>query len=212
MLYDGRIFVFSFEGAASGKIVELTPDGHEAHLVFPECDSTIQQIAFASGRLFLCCLRNGGSSIESWPLDGGDSCSLGISGGGTSQLLPQLGSSESSVFYTHQTYTQRPAIYEYTIQCKTSHLWSQPEPSVDSNGFQVQSLSSTATDGRKIPMTLIRNSRAANLRPQPAITTSYAACHPASSSNCRRIAKSISFAPNPLRKLRGASPIAPVTF
>jgi len=173
ILYDGRIFVLSFEEAPNGKVVELTPDGHEAHLVVPECDSMIQQIAFASRRLLVGYVRNGGSSIESWTLESGDSCSLGIPGGGTVQLLPQLGSSEGSVFYTHQTYSQRPAIYEYAIRRGRSHLWSQTEAAAESKNFQVQSLSFTAEDGTKIPVTLIGSSTAASFRPRPAIMTSY---------------------------------------
>jgi prolyl oligopeptidase len=173
MLYGGRIFVLSFEAAPNGKIIEVTPDGREARIVVPECESMIQQIVVASGRLFIGYLRNGHSSIEDWTMEGDHSSSMGFPGDGTIQLLPQLGSSERSVFYTHQSFTQPPAIYEYITGSGKSHLWSRPGPSFDPKGFQVQSHSFTAEDRTEIPITLIGRRAAQSLRPQPAIMTSY---------------------------------------
>ena len=173
MLHGGRIFVLSFEGAPNGKVIEVTPDGCEARIVVPECESMIQQIVFASGRLIIGYLRGGHSSIEDWAMEGDHFSSMGIPGEGTILLLPQLGSPERSVFYTHQSFTQPPAIYEYTTESGTSRLWSRPGHSFDPKGFRVQSHSSTAEDGTEIPITLIGRSAAQSFRPQPAIMTSY---------------------------------------
>jgi len=173
MLHSGRIFVLSFEGAPNGKVIELIPDRGEARIVVPECKSMIQQIVIASGRLFIGYLRKGHLSIEDWTMKGDHSSSMGLPGDGTIQLLPRLGSSERSVFYTHQSFTQPPPIYEYTTGSGKSHLWSRPGPSFDPNGFQVQSHTFTAEDGTEIPITLIGQSAAQSLRPQPAIMTSY---------------------------------------
>jgi prolyl oligopeptidase len=173
MLHRGRIFVLSFEGASNGKVIEVTLDGHEASVVVPECESMIQQIVIASGRLFIGYLRNGHSSIKSWTLKGEDCSSIEIAGEGTIQLLPQLGSSKCSVFYTHQSFTQPPSIHEYATETGKTHLWSRSKDALDSGGFQVQSFSFIAKDGTEIPITLIGREAEPRLRPQPAIMTSY---------------------------------------
>jgi prolyl oligopeptidase len=173
ILYRGRIFVLSYESALSGKVIELNADGLEMHTIVPEAEAPIRQVMIAGDRFVISRLRNGRSSIGTWTLAGDDEGEIDIPGDGTAEVLPQLGPPGASFFFTCQSFTSPPAIYEHATGTRRSTLWSRPTLSFEPADHQVRRLTLLSNDAVEIPITLVRRSAEDNVRPQPVIMTSY---------------------------------------
>jgi prolyl oligopeptidase len=173
MLHRGRIFVLTFNGATNGKIIELAEDGRELRTVVTEGSTPPYQAVAVGDRFFVNYLESGCSSIRCWTLEGEDAGGIDIPTDGAMQILPQLSSPENGFFYTHESFSQPPQIYEYALSTGQFTLWNRRGPSLVSGSIDVKSLSVQSKDGTVIPVTLVR-SQSVEVSPEtPVIMTGY---------------------------------------
>jgi len=173
ILHRGRIFVLSYEGAPNAKIIELTLNGHEMRTVVPEGETMPRQVAIVGGRFFASYLQNGCTSVQRWTLEGEDEGKIDIPPNGTIQMLPQQGSSEGSLFYTHESFSLPPSIYEFVTASGRSHIWRRREPSMEPNRYLTRACSFPGRDGTVIPVTLVARNRERQSGECSVIMTSY---------------------------------------
>jgi prolyl oligopeptidase len=175
ILHRGRVFVFCCEGAVNGKIVEVSLDGMELQTVVPEQDVAHAQIVIEGERIYASYFKHGRSSIRSWTLAGEDRGEIAISAEGTCALLPRHGNHEIGLFHIHESFAERPSIFEHRPESGRSCLWNGHLPSQEAQGLgcQMSSLSFVARDGMEIPITLVARTRSNGSTIRPAIMTSY---------------------------------------
>jgi prolyl oligopeptidase len=173
ILHCGRVFVLSYEGAPNGQIIELGPDGRELHTVIHQSEAPLKQIVIAGGRFFVTYIRNDRPSTQSWTLEGEDSGEIHIPTDGTIQLLPQLSSPGSSMFYAHESFTQPLQLFEYRTGIEKSSPLFHHAPPRASESVEVRKLSFAGKDGTAIPITIVGRNEAEQASTQPAIMTSY---------------------------------------
>jgi len=173
VLYRGRIFVLSFEGAPNGRIIEVSANGHELRTVVPEDETPLRQVAVAGGRFFASYLRNGYPSVCRWTLEGEAEGEIDIPANGTIHILPQLGSSQESLFYAHESFAEQPSIHEWMPESGKSHVWHSRASSRELDCFLVRDHSFPRQDGTAIPVTLVGRRREAQSGGRPAIMTGY---------------------------------------
>jgi prolyl oligopeptidase len=171
--YEGKIFALSYENAPNGRLVELALDGQEIRTVVPEGHGPARQIVIAGQRFFVNYFIRGCPSIRSWSLDGREAERGDFPTDGTIQLLPQFASNEDSLFYSHESFSQPPLIYQYTTGIERSSLLSRHEASPKPAVYQVRELSFRGKDGTDIPITIVVCGGTKHSSKLPVIMTGY---------------------------------------
>lgn len=173
ILKGGEIFVLSYDDAPNGKLIELAEDGREIRTLVPEQDATIQQLAFTGDNIFIRHIHLSIPCVRRWSLSGKDLGELDIPIDGTIQLLPNQNYMESSIFYTYESFTQPPTIFEYLLGTGKSRLWYQHNLPIPCTSCSVRRVSFSSKDGTQIPMMLVSRRKSASGSEAPVIMTSY---------------------------------------
>jgi prolyl oligopeptidase len=171
--YEGRIFALSYENAPNGRLIELTLDGREIRTVVPEGDGPPRQIVIAGDSFFVNYSVRDCPSIRRWSLDGKEAGRGDFPTDGTIQLLPQFASNGESLFYSHESFSQPPLIYQYTTGIEKSSTLSRHVPSPKPAVYQVKELSFRGKDGTEIPITIVARSGTEHSSQLPVIMTGY---------------------------------------
>jgi prolyl oligopeptidase len=172
MLKHGKIFALSFEGAPNGKLVELNDDGREIQTVISEQDEALMQVVFAGGQIFTNHLKHTIPSIQRWTLAGKNLEKLSIPLDGTIHLLSNQAETESSLFYTYESFLQRPTIFEYKPDATQVQCWHDGSKIGPGSHF-VQHASFRSKDGTRVPMKLVGLGTRNRGADTPVIMTSY---------------------------------------
>ncbi|WP_169746995.1 prolyl oligopeptidase family serine peptidase [Edaphobacter aggregans] len=172
-LKHGHIFALSFDGAPNGKLVELNDNGCEIRTIIPEQEAAIRQLVFAGNRIFTSHLRYLISSIRRWTLLGENQGSIDIPLDGTIQLFPNQSETETGLFYSYESFTQPPAVFEYLPEVGKSRLYHQRHSAVMHSPCSVERVSFSSKDGTRIPMTLVALEKCNRSVDTPVILTSY---------------------------------------
>jgi len=114
-LKQGRLFAISYEGAPGGKLVELDLAGTEIRTVVAEQAGIIRELIMLGDKIFINYLDQLEHSVHCWNLAGKDMGRIPIPPNGTVQLLAHHGDDGNSVFYTFESFTQPPILFEYGI-------------------------------------------------------------------------------------------------
>jgi prolyl oligopeptidase len=172
ILKDGRLFAISYENAPNGKLVELNHDGQEMRVIVPDQGTTIRQLVLSGGDVYISSLDGLYSVVRSWSLDGNQLLGMELPGDGTIRLLPDLGDG-SSLFLSHESFTQPQTIFEYVPAAHALSVWSQRtlHPSIKS--ATVRHVSYSSIDGMEIPITLVGPMDFGMGTSGPAVMTSY---------------------------------------
>jgi prolyl oligopeptidase len=173
ILYNGRIFVFSYDEAANGMIVEVTSDGVMIRTVVPEIEMPPRQIAIAGGRFFASYFKDGQFQIRSWTLEGETAAEIDLPSGGTIQMLTQPRSTGDSVFLSFESFSCPRSTYEHRTAISRTFMFHMRRLSTEPDGYKVRELSCSGKDGTEIPITLVARAGVDHSRIQPVIMTSY---------------------------------------
>jgi len=107
----GHLYFRTDAGAPFGRIVrfDLNAAAPDPQVVIAESCDTIVDAAVAHGRLLISSLRNAGSRLTSWSLDGGDARDIALPGIGS---ITGLGArwTDARSFATFTSFTMPPAI------------------------------------------------------------------------------------------------------
>jgi prolyl oligopeptidase len=115
ILKQGRLFAIRYEGAPGGKLVELDLAGTEIRTVVAEQAGIIRELIMLGDKIFINYLDQLEHSVHCWNLAGKDMGRIPIPPNGTVQLLAHHGDDGNSVFYTFESFTQPPILFEYGI-------------------------------------------------------------------------------------------------
>ena len=173
ILNNGRIFALSYCNAPNGKLVGLNTEGSEVRTVVDEQEAAIRQIVIAGERVFASYLYQLAPSIRCWTLSGRDEGHLAIPLDGTIQLLVNRSGAESGVFYTHESFSEPLAIFEYLPAARRTKLWSRRSLPAGSPPCNVRKVLVPSKDGTEIPMMLVARRRLVEGRENPVIMTGY---------------------------------------
>jgi len=173
ILKGGRLFAISHENAENGKLVELNEDGEEVRTIIHEQKSMFRQLLMAEEKVFALFQNGLESSIRSWNQEGDELSGIDLPSDGTLGLLPELGDG-SSIFLSYQSFTQPPAIFEYTPSSCLLAAWNQ-RPSCEAlKAAKPRRATYPSVDGTNIPITLVGHHLPSDEKaPVPVIMTSY---------------------------------------
>jgi prolyl oligopeptidase len=173
LLKFGRILTLNFDGAPHGEVIELTVSGCKIRTIVPEQKVMIRQLVVINDRLFAQHLENGKPSIRYWSLSGDAEGGIDLPADGTVQMLSAECNTESSIFYTYESFDQPLTTFEYRPATHTSQLWTQrtlPEARVHCD---VRRVSFPSKDGTQIPMTLASRQESSRAKEATVIMTGY---------------------------------------
>jgi prolyl oligopeptidase len=172
-LHRGRIFVFTEDRAPNGILIELSDDGTEIGVIVPESESRIEQFVLSGEAIYVRYLRERKSVIRGWNLEGTCIGDLPLPCQGTIQILSGIKNSPGSLFYTYESFTEPPCIYEYQPCGRNSVRFGQAAPSVDARSYRVDEEWYTSYDGTRIPIFLVRNRELDPETSSPVVMTGY---------------------------------------
>jgi prolyl oligopeptidase len=173
ILSHGRIFAISYDAAPNGKLVELNDDGCEVRVIIPERSTTIRQLVIAPDRFYASYYANSVSAIQVWNLSGEWLSDIDVPTDGTIQILPIQSQSESGFFYSYESFTRPPAIFEYRPETNEHKLWHRRSfPTIHDN-YRIEKASFHSKDGTDIPLTLVVRKSTDLSRQNPVIMTGY---------------------------------------
>jgi prolyl oligopeptidase len=170
ILRCGRLFALHYQGAPNGKLVELTDEGYESSVIIPEQSTGILQLVIAGNTAYAEYLDRFVPSIRCWNFSGTERACIAAPTDGTVHLLPSRLSDERVVFYSHESFTQRPTIFEYEPGSALSKPWHHQAPVQDPQPTFIERNTYRSTDSKMVPITLVRKKTGA---PAPVVMTSY---------------------------------------
>ncbi|MGC2545605.1 MAG: prolyl oligopeptidase family serine peptidase, partial [Silvibacterium sp.] len=149
-----------------------TEDGRECRTIIPEQETAIQQLVIAGEKAFSRYLNNLVPAIRCWSLEGREGAGIDIPPHGTVQMLPNH-SDESVVFYSYESFTEPPAIFEYRPNSGVSNIWHQRLVAPKRDSVSVEHAMYLSADRTSVPITLVRKRNNPERSMSPAIMTSY---------------------------------------
>lgn len=169
ILKSGHIFAMSFDDTPNGRFVELSCNGDEIREVVPEQAGPVEQLAFSGNNV--SAVYANGSIIWTWDIEGQE-CGKIVAPPGTSvRILPNY-SHADVLFYAVESFTEPPAIIEYSPVAKTKRLWWNCAVPSRNTALSVSRSAYESEDGTKVEITVVQPSNTAG-RPLPTIMTSY---------------------------------------
>jgi prolyl oligopeptidase len=172
ILCHDRILVLGERGS-SDFIVEVSEHGDELSTVVPIRGRTIRQCAITRNGLFVRYFDHGISTIEAWDFTGTHLGNVEVPSGGTINLLPSRTESSDCFFYSFQSFSCPPVIYEYSLETGTSTFWHQQALPYKHERYTVLETEFNTKDGTAVPVTLVSQNCDSPSAPQAAIMTSY---------------------------------------
>lgn len=155
MLKNGRIFALSYQEAPNGRLVELNDDGFEVRVIVPERSTAIRQLVFAPDRIYSSYYAKGGPAVQVCGLSGEWLGEMDVPTDGTIQLSPHHSERESVLFYSYESFTQPPSIFEYTPETGEHMLWHGRSLPAMHDDYVVEQSWFRSRDGTGIPLTLV---------------------------------------------------------
>lgn len=172
-LCHDRIFVLAEAGSKGSRLTELSTDGQELRVLIPEKAVPIRHLLIAGDRIFAGYQERALTTIDAWRIDGQRANSVILPTCGTVEVLPALAQGTDSFFYSHQSFDQPLAFYEYFVHSGASILWHQREPKNPLSACHVREEEVISSDGTRIPLTLVSRNHSPAGFPGPVIMTSY---------------------------------------
>ena len=172
VLSNGQLFELSYSESRHGRVVELSQRGAWIRTIVSEPDAPIQQVRFSGGLIYTLHRHDLTQSLLIRSFSGADHGEVVLPTGGTVRLLPNLNES-GGLFYTHESFTQPIAIYEYMPAVRQSELWHQRSAPKGMPDISVNRVRYASVDGTEVPMTIVRTKDRADAQPAPAVMSSY---------------------------------------
>jgi prolyl oligopeptidase len=172
-LCHDRIFALAETESKSSRLIELSTDGQELRTVIPEKAVPILHLLVAGDRIFVSYQERELTTIDAWQFDGQKAESVILPVGGTVEMLPSHVQAVDNFFYSHQSFDQPLALYEYFVDSRKSMLWHQRDPKNPPSACHVRKEQVISLDGTGIPLTLVSRHWNSAGSPGPVIMTSY---------------------------------------
>ncbi|MDE1161203.1 MAG: prolyl oligopeptidase family serine peptidase [Acidobacteriaceae bacterium] len=173
VLSNGRIFAVVKTTLQSTSLLELSADGEPLREVVPPVPFPIRQLGFTDDEVFVDGTFDGEPCIHSWTLEDRIRTSLPFSKATGLQLLSKYGCKSNSVFYSVQSFSHPPVLFERLHGESKQPLDDTGDLTKSSLSWIVREESCRSKDGTVIPMTIVYCGSGEPLHTRPAILTSY---------------------------------------
>jgi prolyl oligopeptidase len=173
ILRQSRIFALNYEHSPNGSLVELDLFGTEIGTVILERAGMIRHLVVVGDKVFVNYLNRMVPSIEYWSLAGRKLGCIDVPLDGTIHLLPAQSENADSIFYTHESLIQPPAIFEYEIDSERTHRWHRRELPVALPDCTQREATYSSRDGVIIPITVASHGHTDFKQKRPLLMTSY---------------------------------------
>jgi prolyl oligopeptidase len=173
ILKHGRIFAISYQNAPNGRLVELNTAGVEIRTIVPEQSVMIRQLVIGNDRVFCSYLFDLVPTLLWWSLSDGDTGAIAIPSNGTVHLVANHSEAEEHLFYTHESFAEPPAIFEFIPEAGTSRIRHRQSLPFRRVPCSLRHVFIASKDGTKIPMVLVAAEPYEGTSARPAIMTGY---------------------------------------
>jgi prolyl oligopeptidase len=173
LLAHGRVFLFDFEEAPNGSLVELLEKDEPARVIIPERSNPIQRCLALHNSFLVSSLVDRQTRIEQWTAEGAFIRALCLPSAGSIEVLPPCSEESSSLFFLHESYTQAPCLWEAGLsetRAEESNCWTAPDEECSAI---VRECWYTSRDGTRIPMILLEPATKRRFGPQPVVLFGY---------------------------------------
>jgi prolyl oligopeptidase len=171
----GQLFAYTDFGAPNFRIVSITldrPDPTRWRDVVSESDLRVQQFAVVLDQIFVTRVDRFSTQIEVFGLKDGERRDVPFSPHGTIDLLNPT-TRTASLFYSHTSIAQPPAVYCCSVRGQKSCLWQEPDVPFDPSFITVEETTYPSKDGTSIPLFLATRRDLLCSGPLPTFLTGY---------------------------------------
>lgn len=169
----GRVFVLTEEGAPNRKLVEIFTDGSAQKERVPESDSLIHEVLIVENRIYISYLVDRHTKIHAWTLDG---VHVGLIDNPVDGSIAVLSHprSETSFFYSFESFIQPTRLFEYRADPDRSHVALDTSPATGPLfDCDTREVTYRSNDGTAIPMLLMMRADLDLSQLNPVLLTSY---------------------------------------
>jgi prolyl oligopeptidase len=168
-----RVFVLDREDARNGRIVELKGEGESSCIVVPERSYPIKRCSVIQGHFLISYLVDRRTRIERWSVEGKCDETLALPSRGSIEVFSPLSSHSTSLFFSQESYTEAPNLWEINFACGHSLASRQWTVSDERVCATVRECWYTSLDGTRVPVILLEPVDKRASGPQPVILTGY---------------------------------------
>ena len=172
-LHDGRIYVLSSDDASKGQILELNSDGSEGSVIIPAWKASIGSLGLASRYLCVSYQVDCITVVHRWTWTGEFLGILPAQPEGSFTLLQSYTTTRDTLFFAHESFSERPSIYEYCETTDSWLAWEQQSVAHTEHRYRVQRVAYPSKDGTAIPMWLVALDGIKTSEYRPVILTGY---------------------------------------
>lgn len=172
-LHHGKIYVASSADAPNGQVIELLEDGSEGQVIVPEWNAQMGSIRLAEDRLYVSYQVDCTTIIHSRSWTGELLGVLPAQPEGQFGLLQSYTESGDVLFFSHESFSEPPSIFEYSAATNSFLPWDKRENAKGGHRYHIQRVSYPSKDGTPIPMWLVALDPFKSNACQPAILTGY---------------------------------------
>ena len=154
-IFQGKLYILTNEDAPRFRLfsVELTdPKRENWKEIIPQNDSVFQNFAVIGRRLFTVYQEKVSSRLKMFELSGKFAGEIQLPAIGT---VSGLGGkwNHNEAFFTFQSFTVPPSIYQLNLSSRETSLWDKVEASgIDPSAYEVKQVWFPSKDGTQIPM------------------------------------------------------------
>ena len=173
ILWNGRTFVLTEEGAPNRRLIELAEGGDVVREVIPESSTLLQQLVLIGNRVYVQYLIDRKPITSAFSLDGEHPEVVPLAAEGTLTLLSNLNPRSASLFVVHESFTERPRIWEYTPADGVTSPFESTCNQEAATEVQVDEVLYPSSDGVEVPMLIVRRKGSDASQSAPLLLTGY---------------------------------------
>lgn len=172
-LHHGMIYVLSFLSSPHGQVIELREDGTEESVIVPAWNVPIRNLRLATDSLYVSYLADCSTVIHRWAWTGEFLGKLPVPPEGSFGILQGCTSGSDALFFSHESFSKPPAIFEYNESSQAYTPFDCGRPPCVEGDYRTQRVTYSSTDGTSIPMWLVARETKEPIEQRPAILTGY---------------------------------------
>ncbi|GAA5130912.1 S9 family peptidase [Luteolibacter yonseiensis] len=156
---NGSVFYFKTDlDAPRFRVIAIdtkNPDRKEWKEIIPQTAEPLDDVSKVGGKLIATYMKDAKSRVVRFDADGKNPKELELPGIGT---VGGFGGEEkdTSVFYSHTSFTNPGAIYQLDLAGGGSKLWKKPEVGFEGGAYVTEQVFFESKDGTKVPMFIVR--------------------------------------------------------
>ncbi|RXH53881.1 prolyl oligopeptidase family serine peptidase [Granulicella sibirica] len=173
LLCSGRIFVSTQNQYGNTRVIELAEDGRELRELIPARSLPLRQFAIAHTRIYAGYVDDGIEEVFAWDFRGQFLGRLNLPNDGTIQIYETPYQDADDFFYTYESFSRPPEIFEYSALTDSSTVWHPSTTLTERVSYHIGRVSYLSRDETEIPLTLVASDGVSLHGPAPVIMTSY---------------------------------------